>query len=386
MKICLISESFFPNVDGMSTFTQNLAQYLIESGNEVLVVCPTQRRKPQDYFHRGYEVYETPSIKEYFSEFKYMNPLSVLKLNRKIKFFNPDVVHFQTFYSPLSNILLKYQEYSSSRPIYVYTQHSLPLTVGSYFQPAKNLGKQMIDFLWSWCISFCEKMDIVVSPSEYGKSTLIENGLKTEIKVISNGVDLKQFKFRDKDMSAFNRLKIPKDKIILLTTGRLSEEKNHIEIIKTMMHLDSGKYHLVLVGKGKNQQFLKKFTKEHSLQHNVTFLGYLPSTKYRGIYNIADIYINMSDIELQGIVGLEALASGLPMIVSSKGAMQLLVEGNGYICHSDNNIGLSKKIEELGQDKALRQKFSRQSLKLAKIHEVDKCMQQYLDLYNTKTG
>lgn len=385
MKICLITESFFPSVDGMSTFTQNLAQFLIESGNEVLVVCPTLRRKPQDYIHKGYEVYETPSIKEYFSDLKYMNPLSVLRLNKRIKMFNPDVVHFQTFYSPLSNILIKYQEYSSLRPTYVYTQHSLPLTVGAYFQPAKNLEKQMIDFLWSWCISFCEKMDLVVSPSEYGKGALIENGLKTEVKVISNGVDLKQFKFREKDMSAFNRLKKAKKKIILLTTGRLSEEKNHIEIIKTMMNLEKEKYHLVLVGKGKYLQHLKNFTKEHSLQRNVTFLGYLPSSKYREIYNIADIYLNMSDIELQGIVGLEALASGLPIIVSSKGAMQLLVEGNGYVCDSDDNIGLSKKIKELGQNKALRIKFSQQSLKLAKKHEVGNCMRQYLDLYKTKS-
>ena len=136
------------------------------------------------------------------------------------------------------------------------------------------------------------------------------------------------------------------DKKLLISTARLSREKNIILLLKTLISLPK-EYHLVLVGGGPHKNGLQKLAKKFKVDDQVTFSGRIPHKQISQYYSAADIFVFPSTTETFGNVILEAYASGLPTVgVNEGGVVDLIMDGyTGFIAEAKNPNDIAEKVD-----------------------------------------
>jgi glycosyltransferase involved in cell wall biosynthesis len=207
----------------------------------------------------------------------------------------------------------------------------------------------------------------------YGYGTSGNNGNGTQIVVIPNGVDTNRFhpaekegkdKERDEDETC----------ICIGYLGRLSPEKNIINLIKAVRALESENIRLKIAGSGPLYNRVKKMENEL-----VQVLGYVEDAA--SFYQSLDVFVLPSKLEAQPIVLLEAMASGLPIIATDVGDNKYFVRRNGIICGASvKEIGAA--IQEMLH--ADREKMGKQSRRMVEqSYTWDKIAARTLEVYKT---
>ena len=116
----------------------------------------------------------------------------------------------------------------------------------------------------------------------------------------------------------------------------------------------------------------------------------LPPDLYE-LYKIGDVFATGSEVETQGIVLIEAAASGLPLVAVNKGAVAevCITNENGFLCEPGNVSEFADALVTILSDIKLRQKFSKNSVKIASEHDFEKTLDKFINIYNrviTKTS
>jgi glycosyltransferase involved in cell wall biosynthesis len=132
--------------------------------------------------------------------------------------------------------------------------------------------------------------------------------------------------------------------------------------------------------------------KELHVDNHTTFTDFLDWKDYPNIYCIADVFAIPSESELQSIVTLEAITSGLPVVVVNKGAVPELASfNNGLLFEPGDSKQMASNIIKILSDKKLRETMSKNSLQLSKKHsmknvgsEYEKVYRQLLEQYKNK--
>ena len=298
-----------------------------------------------------------------------------------------DVVHIQT---PL------FLGYST---IKVAHKLRLPVIITSHTQPENWLlnvplanKKALVHLLYNLFIKMYNKADLLICVSDFGRKLLEKNNIKNEIKVISNGIDLARFKpmntykFDKKFGIAHSRYKY------ILYVGRLMKEKNIEAIIQSMNYIIKKlpNTRLLIAGEGYRENLLKRKANNLSLNRYIKFLGFLSEEDLPFSFASCDVFVLPSLIELQGMVLLEAMASGKALIVANSpdSASPYLVNGNGLLFNPHSSIDLSKKIIKILSNPKLRDKMQKKSLELIKKHDIKYIIKEHEKIYtrlcNTK--
>jgi glycosyltransferase involved in cell wall biosynthesis len=138
---------------------------------------------------------------------------------------------------------------------------------------------------------------------------------------------------------------------MLLFVGRVAFEKNIsflLEMTKVLIekHPDAL---LVVAGQGPAEKSLHKLAADLGLDNNIKFIGYLDrNTELNACYQAADIFVFSSKSETQGLVLLEAMAQGTPVVaISELGTASILIEGKGALIAADNIEGFADKVHYL---------------------------------------
>ena len=115
----------------------------------------------------------------------------------------------------------------------------------------------------------------------------------------------------------------------------------------------------------------------------MTFTGFIPDVDLPNIYRVADVFVNASIAELQSIVTMEAMASGLPIVAANIMALPELVHSgeNGYLFSAGDIQGLSSSVVKILTQKALRERMSQKSLECIKVHDVRVIIKKYEEVY-----
>ena len=139
----------------------------------------------------------------------------------------------------------------------------------------------------------------------------------------------------------------------------------------------------MLTGRGAEGFLLRKRVRDHRLVEHVTFTGYLEDNEYPLIYGLADCFVHTGLAELQSIVGLEALASGLPMVVARAMALPELVSVgvNGYLFEPHSVSELTQALCEIFSNEAKRLSMGQMSRTLALRHALEETAKCYERLY-----
>jgi glycosyltransferase involved in cell wall biosynthesis len=210
-----------------------------------------------------------------------------------------------------------------------------------------------------------------------------EKGLLTDITPISNGLKTEIFNPNNDGEYLRKKYDLPKKNIILYT-GRINEEKNLDVLIKSIPYvIEKYDAHFLIVGSGGDyKQSLIKLTKELNVEKNITFTDFLDWDDYPNIYSIADLFAMPSEAELQSIVTMEAVASGLPIVVVNKGALHELASmDNGFVFESKNSEQMAEYIVKILSDGKLKKKMGSNSLELIKEHAMSSIAEKYEMIY-----
>jgi glycosyltransferase involved in cell wall biosynthesis len=182
-----------------------------------------------------------------------------------------------------------------------------------------------------------------------------------KITIIPNGVDLERFRPKIPDSaSKISKYGINSD--YALFVGRLVEEKGVHRIIEAIPGTD---LHVVIIGDGPLLPFLRSLSVKFGVDKQVHFLGTIPRSELPNFYSQATLFILPSLAEGTPLAGLEAAASGLPLVVSSSSGMDsAVINGyNGFVVDEVDEI--REKMTLLFRDKSLRRIMGERSRKIA---------------------
>lgn len=327
MKILFLSDVYFPRINGVSTSIHTLRQQLVSQGHHVHLLTP-------DYYSPSDEeswISRVPSHYLMFDpEDRLMRYGKALAMAELLKLAEYDLIHVHTPF--VSHYLGLHLSRKWGIPC-VETYHTffedymhhylpfLPKAVTRYV--ARRLSRQQ-----------CNAMHAIIAPSQPMLDALRTYGVKTEAEVIPTG--LQDHSFVPGDGPGFRRkYGIPAERPVMLYVGRVAHEKNigfllqmAVEARRTVPDVL-----LVIAGEGPALEHLQKTSESLGLHENILFLGYLDRrTQLNDCYCMADIFVFSSLTETQGLVLLEAMAQGVPVVaIAEMGTRSILVEGEGAL-------------------------------------------------------
>jgi glycosyltransferase involved in cell wall biosynthesis len=380
MRVLLATESYYPNIDGGAVARRNLAMRLSKKGHEVAVVAPGSKSINYEEELDGIRIFRLKSrTLPIYDDYKFC-AFPIFEVRRIIKEYQPDIIDMNSPYQIGMSALAWGKK--QGVPV-IGTVHVQPENMLMTVEKAKFLFNLLERMAWLYIINVFNRCDWVTSPTQTAIDMLRDHGLSAKAIPISSGIDLNIFKPENDAVYLRDRFDIP-DKPIVLYTGRISGEKRLDVLIRAMPDvLDSMDAHLVICGAGREMENIEDMVNKLGISQNVTFTGFLSKEEFPDIYGLADIFAIPSESELQSIVTLEALASGLPVVATDKDALPEIVMNpkNGLLFDPGDSQGLSQSILTILSDDSMKKTMGRKSLEIVKEHSIENTISKFENLY-----
>jgi len=217
--------------------------------------------------------------------------------------------------------------------------------------------------------SFANSSDEVIFPTIKVKRTFDKYGYKKPFHIIPTGIYIDRFRKINYKKKEVNRLRktlgISVDETVLLFLGRISIEKNIEALINQYAKLvkKQDNTRLVIAGGGPDSDKFMKQVTDLGLDQQVIFTGMIPPKEVGFYYQIADLFANFSTTETQGLTYIEALASGLPLLVKWDSNLEGVLENqvNGITFHEDEEF--VSAFDDLAGNKVKFQKITSNTTK-----------------------
>lgn len=218
-----------------------------------------------------------------------------------------------------------------------------------------------------------KKIDHFICISETARSNLEYEDIEpSKIDVVLNSVDLSFFSPGQKDNELMDKLTINKNDKVILFVGKLVSWKNPFSLLyASKILLQKGiQFKLLLVGQGAQKSNLQKTSELLNLTDRIIFLNFLENIELNKYYRLADVFVmsSMTKIDWEDqfpFAVVEAMASGLPVIVTESGGMPELVGDAGRVYPQGNYVKLAEHLYEILTVNQLRQTMSAKSRKRA---------------------
>ena len=331
MKILITSDLFLPSINGVVTSILNLKRELEKRGHEVRVLTLSENGK--SYIEK--DVYYASSLPfdVIYKGVRIMlgKPRKILK---DIYAWHPDLIHTQSEFS--SYMLAKKIAGKLDIPI-VHTLHTIYEDYTHYFSPSRTLGRALARRL---VIFGTKKASAIIAPTKKVEDIIIDYGIKKKTYIIPSGIDTDAFTTPISDETRRGlrrRFAIPEDALVLLFLGRLGKEKNIEEIISAFRPFQNENVYLLIAGDGPARKELEEMTKGMS---HIIFTGMIEPGNVPQFYKMADIFLNASKSETQGLTFIEALSSALPVLCRKDQAVDGVIRDgvDGWQCDSTEDF------------------------------------------------
>lgn len=380
MRVLIASDAYYPMVSGSSYFVQRFADILAAAGHDVAVLASGQGMTATDTYRGKVRVFSVPAMPTPVPGFYLALPFFINKsINDAIDTFKPDVVHIQMHFAIARAAL----HAARRRKIAVVaTNHFMPDNLTHYLHLPRAITETIHKLAWADAARIFRKAHGLSAPTKTAVG-LMQPQLDKPIQSISNGIDLKLFNTSNDPTPARTAYKFP-HKPILLFVGRLDKEKN-VDVVLRAVALARNKadFHFVAAGQGVEKAKLQKLTKDLGIEDRVTFPGFVPNELLPSLYAASDAFVIAGTAELQCIVAMEAMATGLPVLGANAFALPELVHDNknGFLFEPGDVQDLADKMIKLMGDAELRKQMGAESLKIIAEHDISVTLEQFEDLY-----
>lgn len=232
-----------------------------------------------------------------------------------------------------------------------------------------------------------KRQDQMIAVCNKGKEQLIANGWTGDrIQVIFNAVDMNAWAGDRSESTMRAELGIPEDRIVMLCASRFAHDKGHdylIRSLKRLTEISDVPFTMVLAGDGPLLEQTKAQVKELGLEEQVIFVGFRKDIK--NLYKGSDIYINSSQHEALSFLIVEAMAAGLPVIVTDMGGNRDIVPPeakHGALVIYDDPESMAQAMKKMIEDGEYRAACAQQALRtVADKFEIGKMCQVTWGVY-----
>tara|TARA_Y100001968_G_scaffold149790_1_gene137049 strand:+ start:4626 stop:5777 length:1152 start_codon:yes stop_codon:yes gene_type:complete len=355
VKIAFFTETFLPKVDGIVTRLTKTIKYLVEAGEEVIIFCP--EGCPDSYM--GAKVVGVAAMPlPLYPELKLGLPGPAV--SDALENFKPDLIHV------VNPAVL------GLGGIWLAKTNNIPLIASYHTHLPKYLehyGMGMLEpLLWELLKAAHNQAVLNLCTSTAMVKELSEKGIQ-HTALWQRGVDTDTFKPELRNQKMRKRLlgNFSDEGSLLIYVGRLSAEKQ-IERIKPVLDALPNT-RLALVGDGPHRQQLEKTFQNTS----TTFMGYLSGEELASAYACGDAFLFPSSTETLGLVLLEAMAAGCPVVGANRGGIpDIITNGeNGCLYNPDGpDEGSGSLIQATKQ--ILGDEVERQFMRNAAREEAEK--------------
>ena len=333
MRIGIFTDTFTPQINGVTSILEELDRVLRRAGHDVYIFAPAYSRAQRNENGR---IFRFPALTAYFHQ----DSRVVIPYDRRAfaAFSRLDVVYSHT---PASMGLLALRVARRYNLPHVHTYHTLFTEYLHYLPRLIRPTRRMAERISA---AFCNRCDAITTPSHAMREELLKYGVQKPIYVLPFGVDTEPFE-RPLRTDVRAALGLAPDEFFLLYAGRLGTEKNlHFLLRAFLVLLDRWPgpqpIRLVLAGGGPHRPLFEQYTQELGLTERVLFTGFIPRPELVDYYRTADLFVFASKTETQGLVLMEAMAAGLPAVaVRAMGVTDIVFDGEtGVLVPEDEKI------------------------------------------------
>jgi 1,2-diacylglycerol 3-alpha-glucosyltransferase len=349
MRVLMVSDVYFPRVNGVSTSIQTFRSDLAALGCETWLVTP---QYPQSWNDDERTLRQPSRYLAFDPEDRMMKPRATLAACLAFAG-SVDVLHVQTPFVAHSIGLkaarqLRIPTLETYHTFFEeYLHHYLPLLPARVARAvARTFSRRQ-----------CNAVDAVVAPSQQLADVLVSYGVTQPIRTIPTGLRLKEFD--GGDGAAFRAQHgIPLDRPVMLLVGRVAHEKNIGFLLQVLAEVRRSVPHVlfVIAGEGPALPVLRRAAAEGGVAAHTLFVGYLDR---RGAlldcYRAADVFVFASRTETQGLVLLESLALGVPVVSTAVlGTKEVLRDAAGAIVAQEDVTEFAAAVVRVLKNSVLR--------------------------------
>lgn len=364
MRVAIFTETFLPKIDGIVTVVCLLLDHLDKRGIDFMVVAPDLGTKT----YRGKPVISVPGIRfPVYPELRVGPP--TLNTYRAVKKFDPDLMHF------IHPILIGAGGILMAKVLKKPTLASFHLDIA---QMANHFGFSFLNpLIWHFTKVNFNTCDYTLAPSKLLQEQLIRRDFN-HVGLWKRGVDAERFhpRYRDAEMRALLSDGHPEE-TILLYVGRLSSEKQIHRLRLILENVPNTR--LAIVGDGPYREQL-----EHHFEGTPTkFMGYMTGEPLSKAYASADIFTFTSALESFGLVLVEAMAAGLPVVTTLVGgAKDIITPGvNGYAYPVGDDAQMIESVRKIVQQPSKREAMGRAARAFAETQTWEAIMDEVIVCY-----
>jgi len=348
MRIALVSQAYPPMVSGASFFMEYLARGMAARGHEVLVIAASDSGVAKNIREEKLEIVRLKSSPNPLRANHHYVSWAYRKLIQNLTTFKPEVLHLHDASTiGLAGVLAGKKLGIPT----VLTAHQLPWFVASYMPHLPALKVRVERMLWDYVRWLEANTQAIISPTQTIANTIEQYSGARPI-VIANGIDIGRFHpepaYAGERIDLCKKYGLDPDRPVILHVGRLDVDKQVNLVVRAAAQVLLGSdAQLVVAGDGRQRENLVELAKRLGIEKETRFPGFVSSTgDLPGLYRVANVFVTASEIEVQPLVLLEALASGLPVVAVRATSIPEVVEDgvNGYLVPPKDTVGLAERM------------------------------------------
>ncbi len=368
MRILLITDSFLPHAGGSRVYYHHIYKSWVQQFPDQVTILTKKvgdwkefdRREASESLEIIRRFRPLPNLKAYQLPKIIFPALGALRIWRQKQ---PDMIHAGDLYPP-GVIALALKRWLGL-PYLIYCHgEEITQTERYRYQPrVRNVIYQ--------------EASVVVAACEFARKHLVRLGIpEGRICKITPGVDYEQFAPKSPDPELLDRFSL-RGKKVLLTVSRLWPRKGHEAVMRAVARIlsDVPDMRYLIVGKGPEEEKLRRLAFELGLTDQIVFVGFVPQEQLSDFYNLCDVFVmanreeeESGDVEGFGMVFLEANAAGKPVIGGRSGGTEdSILDGvTGFRVNPDNVDEVASALKKLLTDPALCRKLGEAGLARAR--------------------
>lgn len=383
MRILMISDVYFPRINGVSTSIQTFRRGLHAAGHETILIAPEYPGAPPD---RETAVLRVPSRGvPRDPEDRAMKLGALRALRAEIERLEPDLVHIQTPF------IAHYQGTALARALrvpVVETYHTYFEEYLHHYVPL--MPRAVMRFVARrFTVSQCNVLDSLVVPSRAMEQALLDYGVRCPMHIIPTGMEMERFAGGDGQRFRA-QLGIAPGQPVLVHVGRIAHEKNIEFLFRMFARIVRSKPGAVFIvaGEGPALASCKAYVRSLGIAQHVRFVGYLSREReLLDCYRAGDLFVFSSRTETQGLVLLEAMALGVPVVSTAHmGTADIMNPQRGARVAPDDEGEFANIVVQLLEDAPRRAAMSAEARAYAATWSASAMADRLAGLYSAVLG
>ena len=392
----MFTDAFWPRVNGVTVSVDSFSRALVNMGHEVMVFCssyPKNMSNPVSLDENAeadnlYKIVRIPSLPVTVSKEDRVAKLNKLSwVFRQADEFNPDIIHINSE-MVIAEFGFLYAR-THNLPV-VYTFHTMWEDYAPYYFP--YIPEFIVKYIVNRVIkNVLRRSYRVIVPTVQIEETVKKYKLDISPVLLPTGIDIKMFEHSGKEIAEF-RSKMEglftclKNKRILLFAGRVAKEKNIGFLLNILPEIlaDHPDVILIVAGNGPDIDYYRNEAERLGIKDKCIFPGYFIRSELALIYSISEIFLFPSLTDTQGLVTLEAMLSGTPVVaIGAMGTLTIMGGDKGGFMVKNDEAEFTAKVKSLLDDPVLRAEKSGEARLHARLWSIDEIAKKLSAFYRS---